>query len=79
LLDWTESFATSLYFTSYNWAKNNTITVWMLNPLGLNKKTLGNSRFFTSNTDLYRNRIESKGEKPLPNNSLALHPLRNIY
>jgi hypothetical protein len=40
LLDWTESPLVALYFSLYN-AKDNDSVVWMLNPLELNYRSIG--------------------------------------
>ncbi|SDG35956.1 FRG domain-containing protein [Fontibacillus panacisegetis] len=77
LLDWTESFATALFFASSSWDDNNGITIWMLNPLKLNKKTIGGSHFYTTHKERYREKIAKNTETPFPTNSIALHPIRN--
>lgn len=77
LLDWTESFVTALYFATTNWIENKTITIWMLNPLRLNEKTLGSARFFTTNKDSFRDRLYEEEHKTFPPNSIALHPIKN--
>src|SRR5690606_34858441 len=75
LLDWTESFATALFFASSNWENDNPITIWMLNPLKLNYKTLGSFHFYTAYNQIYRDKIKKDSSNSFPSNSLALHPL----
>nr|WP_145403302.1 FRG domain-containing protein [Paenibacillus xylanexedens] len=77
LLDWTESFATALFFAANNWTSNSPLTIWMLNPLKLNSKTLGKHVFYTTNNKKYEEMISSSPTKGFNINSVALHPLRN--
>lgn len=58
------------FFTSSSWDDNNYITIRMLNPLKLNKKTLGGSHFYTTQKESYRENIAKDTETP--------HPIRNI-
>ncbi|XEC97298.1 FRG domain-containing protein [Paenibacillus tarimensis] len=78
LLDWTEAFATALFFASSSWDENVPITIWMLNPLELNRKTLGSPQFYTTYNRFYSEKIKNNnGGKGFPDNSIALHPVRN--
>lgn len=49
----------------------------MLNPLKLNHKTLGSAHFFTTHDQIYREKLKKGSDNRFPNNSIALHPLRN--
>lgn len=75
LLDWTESFAISLYFATFGWDyKENDCAIWILDPLKLNKLTL-NKEIFYFPKDNYEDLISF--EKSFYKNSLAVYPLRN--
>jgi hypothetical protein len=76
LLDWTESFATALYFASEKWEENQ-ISIWMLNPQRLNYKSIQTTRYFTIHNDSYRARLYQEDDKKFFDNSVALHPIRS--
>ncbi|MFE0554815.1 FRG domain-containing protein [Paenibacillus sp. NPDC058910] len=77
LLDWTESFATALFFAANNWTNNSPLTIWMLNPIELNFKTLEKHVFYRTNDRSYEDLIVSSSTNGFKDNSVALHPLRN--
>lgn len=75
LLDWTESFAISLYFATTNWDFNKKdCAIWILDPLKLNKLTLDKEIFYFPKEN-YEDFIGY--EKSFYENSLAVYPLRN--
>lgn len=75
LLDWTESFAVSLYFATTGWDyEKNDCAIWILDPLKLNKITLGNESFYLPK-ESYESFFTFK--TPYYKNSLAVYPLRN--
>lgn len=76
LLDWTESFATALFFAFINWEYEKPACIWVLSPLSLNEKSKGDALFATnqdlpSYDDLVNQRVS------FPNYSIALYPARN--
>ncbi|MEY8743573.1 FRG domain-containing protein [Bacillales bacterium AN1005] len=75
LLDWTEAFATSLYFATSGWNPNsNDCVIWMLDPIGLNELSLGERVFYLPDRD-YADYLN--GKVNFSENSLAVYPLRN--
>lgn len=76
LLDWTESFSIALYFAYLEWEKDKSCSIYMLNPLRLNEKTLGEQKFYTPEKS-YEDCISNPADHGFNNNSLALYPLRN--
>src|SRR5690606_37725734 len=76
LLDWSESFATSLYFASSQWEGNESISIWMLNPNKLNYKSINDWRFFLTHEDSYKDRLYERNDKKFFQNSVALHPVK---
>lgn len=74
LLDWTESFATALYFAFLEWKpKIKDCAIWILDPLKLNKLVLKEEIFYLP-TKPYE---EFLNDKSFYENSLAVYPLRN--
>lgn len=77
LLDWTESFATALFFATDNWySDDDKAIVWMLDPLQLNNLTLKEEVFYMPEHD-YEKYIDLKGNVKFNPNTLALYPVRN--
>ncbi|CAH0122600.1 hypothetical protein PAE9249_05172 [Paenibacillus sp. CECT 9249] len=79
LLDWTESFATALYFASNHWQQDNPISIWMLNPNKLNKKSINDGRYFVTHGDSYKDRLYQINDKKFFENSVALHPVKTNH
>ncbi|MGA5715032.1 FRG domain-containing protein [Bacillus bombysepticus] len=89
LLDWTESFATALYFAFNDWdyENNNEACIWLLDPHALNLYLHGDSPIYTTKVlDSYQAKhlpflfgAESrwKGERGFRNNSFAIYPSKN--
>ncbi|MGO4498830.1 FRG domain-containing protein [Paenibacillus sp. 2RAB27] len=77
LLDWTESFAVSLFFATLGWKENEPISIWLLKPNELNFKTFKNHKYFTTHNDSYFKRMSDVHEEKFFKNSIALHPKRS--
>lgn len=77
LLDWTESFAVALYFASLDWGDDDPISIWLLKPQLLNKKTLNDHHLFTIDNDSYRDRLYMINGKKFESGSVAIYPVRN--
>lgn len=79
LLDWTESFATALFFAYINWdiTKSPSCCVWMLDPSALNIRSTNNPALV--NADNYFGNFEKclANSKHCFANSVALYPERN--
>lgn len=75
LLDWSESFATALFFAYSKWDFKENCVVWILNPLQLNKKTLGEAKYYLFD-EKYEELINEDGPS-FNDNTLALYPVRN--
>lgn len=76
LLDWSESFVVGLYFAWLNWEPGKSCSIYMLDPLKLNEKTLS-KRVFYSPEKSYEECIENPLDPLFHENSLALYPNRN--
>lgn len=77
LLDWSESFATALFFAVKNWGKEKDACIWMLNPTELNRYSLNQTQFwFPDEKGSYEELLFEK-EKEFLYTSVALFPIRN--
>lgn len=82
LLDWTESFSVALFFAYDTWKKHDekkrpeSFSVYMLDPLKLNEKSTGKKSFYTFEEE-YESIIRTKNMSGMPENSVALFPLKN--
>lgn len=76
LLDWTESFSIALYFASLDWDFNSDCSIWMLKPLELNRKTLGNAFYFDP-TSKYEDLISDISDLGFNDNTIAMYPHKN--
>lgn len=75
LLDWSESFAVALFFAFDNWnEKENNSAIWLLDPVLLNERTLGEEKFYIPD-ESYEKHFEK--EVSFHDNTLALYPVRN--
>jgi hypothetical protein len=77
LLDWTESFGVALFFAYHKWNKKDDMSLWMLNPLELNNKSLGYKSFFSVDEQSYHDRLYNHNGMEFHKNSIAIHPIRN--
>lgn len=81
LLDWTESFATALYFAYIGWEPNKQdACVWMLAPHELNKLVdeEGEGSLITQvDSGTYVQLMYRKEKTSYYKNSVALHPVKN--
>jgi hypothetical protein len=75
LLDWTESFSVALFFAYEGWDFEKDCSVWILDPLGLNEKTLGERKYYVPE-EKYENLI-NLNNPGFYDNSVALYPIRN--
>jgi hypothetical protein len=81
LLDWTESFATALYFALEGAVHD--IDIWMLDPYSLNKHTANEKNILDVEADLkieyFDLFIEPKDNQEQPNwTTVAIYPRRQI-
>src|SRR5699024_3408419 len=71
LLDWTNSLAVALYFATQNWNPGvNEPTIWLLNPVKLNKLTVGKESLIVPRGDF---------EKYVNTNTLKSYAIAPIY
>lgn len=75
LLDWSESFSTALFFAYSTWEFKEECVVWILNPLKLNKRSLGVEKYYTFDEN-YEDLIDVINPG-FNDKSLALYPVRN--
>lgn len=68
LLDWTESFSVALFFAAQNWKGSNSACIWMLNPVELNNRSLGEKKISIP--------IDLKFPYTTPN-TIAIYPTKN--
>lgn len=76
LLDWSESFSVALHFATLGWKEDKSCAVYMLDPLGLNKKAMGEERFCEP-PNSYEDCIRDTDKPGFEKNSMAIYPLRN--
>ncbi|WP_211749417.1 FRG domain-containing protein [Paenibacillus sp. Marseille-Q4541] len=75
LLDWTESFATALFFAYRSWTQENDAEIWLLSPNMLNKKNKQPSLIDLAEGDNYIDYL--KGEINFLPYSVAISPIKN--
>ena len=81
LLDWTESFATALYFALEGASSD--VDIWMLNPYLLNEQVAGNEQIIDVGSNLQEEYFElfvepkAVGARP-PWTTVAIYPRRQI-
>lgn len=77
LLDWTESFATALFFACINWKYEDcNACVWMLAPSELNYLSIKkDALYLPDEEEKYEDFIYKKNN--FPKSALALYPVRN--
>lgn len=75
LLDWTESFSIALYFALHKGTEQVASSIWMLDPLELNKLAIGKKQVISPTQDLfpYPEVYESGKAKA----SIAVYPIKN--
>lgn len=74
LLDWTESFSIALYFALHK-GTDQTASIWMLDPLELNKLSTGNKQVISPAQDVFPY-PEGYLSKQI-NTSIAVYPIKN--
>lgn len=89
LLDWSESFATALFFAYSQWeVGEKNACVWLLNPIYLNSISLGhpsilmlNNESYNANSPVnfrnYQKAIHNINDNNFKENSVAILPLKN--
>ncbi|MBP2660838.1 MAG: hypothetical protein H6Q69_3870 [Firmicutes bacterium] len=68
LLDWTESFSVALFFAARHWTGSNSACIWLLNPIELNYRSIGERKISIPTT------------LQLPyaaSNTTAIYPIKN--
>lgn len=81
LLDWTGSFIIALYFALRKCDEEHTPCIWMLNPVKLNKESIGKTHIISvyseSDFDYFKMFITKKTEVKPPEMPIAIYPIRS--